>query len=140
MGNTASFEKMSQRWRAIGNTVSDLIDPRFELLTSRSRDERVTARPTDQNTLKFYIFCLVCLANDLPAEFHNLMITNLDTIMEPYSATSVVSYQCATTFRPVPENSTLTCTCTANEAGDAVSWICNPDILKLSTTCQPSKY
>ena len=42
-GNTAPFEEMSQRWRAVGNTVSDLTGPRFEPLTSRSRDERVTA-------------------------------------------------------------------------------------------------
>ena len=45
-GNTAPFEEMSQRWRAVGNTVSDLTGPRFEPRTSRSRDERVTARPT----------------------------------------------------------------------------------------------
>ena len=44
--NTASFEEMSQRWRAVGNTVSDLTGPRFEAQTSRSRDERVTARLT----------------------------------------------------------------------------------------------
>ena len=35
-GNTASFEEMSQGWRAVGNTA------RFELQTSRSRDERIT--------------------------------------------------------------------------------------------------
>ena len=45
-GNTAPFEEMSQRWRAVGNTVSDLTGLRFEPQTSRSRDERVTARPT----------------------------------------------------------------------------------------------
>ena len=45
-GNTAPFEEMSQRWRAVGNTVSDLTGPKFEPQTSRSRDERVTARPT----------------------------------------------------------------------------------------------
>ena len=45
-GNTAPFEEMAQRWRAVGNTVSDLTGPRFEPQTSRSRDERVTARPT----------------------------------------------------------------------------------------------
>ena len=45
-GNTAPFEEMLQRWRAVGNTVSDLTGPRFEPQTSRSRDERVTARPT----------------------------------------------------------------------------------------------
>ena len=45
-GNTAPFKEMSQRWRAVGNTVSDLTGPRFEPQTSRSRDKRVTARPT----------------------------------------------------------------------------------------------
>ena len=44
-GNTTSFKEISQRWRAIGNTVSNLTGPRFEFLTSRSRDERVAARP-----------------------------------------------------------------------------------------------
>ena len=43
-GNTAPFE-MLQRWQAVGNTVSDLTDPRFESQTSRSRDKRATARP-----------------------------------------------------------------------------------------------
>ena len=37
---------MLQRWRAVGNTVSEVIGPRFEPQTSRSRDEHVTARPT----------------------------------------------------------------------------------------------
>ena len=41
-GNTASFKEMSQRWRAVGSTVSDLTGPRFKPLTSRSRDELVT--------------------------------------------------------------------------------------------------
>ena len=44
--NTAPFEEISQRWRAVGNTASDLTGPRFEPQTSRSRDESVTARPT----------------------------------------------------------------------------------------------
>ena len=39
-------KKMSQRWRTVGNIVSELTSPRFELLTSRSSDKRVTARPT----------------------------------------------------------------------------------------------
>ena len=43
-GNTALFEEMLQRWRAVGNTVSDLTGSRFEPQTSRSRNERVTAR------------------------------------------------------------------------------------------------
>ena len=46
-GNTAFFEKMLRRWRAVGNFVSNLTDPRFEPLTSRSRDERATTRPTE---------------------------------------------------------------------------------------------
>ena len=45
-GNTASFEEMSQQWRAVGNTVSDFTGPRIEPQTSRSRDEHVTARST----------------------------------------------------------------------------------------------
>ena len=43
--NTASFEELSQGWRMVGNTVSDLSGPRFEPQTSRFRDERVAARP-----------------------------------------------------------------------------------------------
>ena len=50
-GNTAPFEEMSQRWRAVGNTVSDLTGPRFEPQTSRSRDKRVTARPTGRSSM-----------------------------------------------------------------------------------------
>ena len=45
-GNTAPFEEMSQRWRAVGNTVSDLTGPRFE-----PRDlplQRRTRLPLDQ--------------------------------------------------------------------------------------------
>ena len=29
-GNTAPFEEMSQRWRAVVNALSDLTDPRFK--------------------------------------------------------------------------------------------------------------
>ena len=36
--------------KAVGNTVSELIDPRFEPQISRSRDERVIARPTGRLT------------------------------------------------------------------------------------------
>ena len=42
---------MSQRWRGVGNIVSDLIGQRFEPQTYRSKDERVTAQPT---TLLFF--------------------------------------------------------------------------------------
>ena len=45
-GNTASFEEMSQQWRPVGNSVSDLTGPRFEPQTSRSKNERITVRPT----------------------------------------------------------------------------------------------
>ena len=38
-GNTAPFEKMSRRWRAVGNTSSDLTGSKFEPQTSpRSRE------------------------------------------------------------------------------------------------------
>ena len=40
------FEEMSQRCRVVGNTVSDLTGPRFELQISCSRDKRVIAQPT----------------------------------------------------------------------------------------------
>ena len=47
-GNTDPFGGMStQRWQAVGNTVSNLTGPRFEPQISRSRDERVTARPNE---------------------------------------------------------------------------------------------
>ena len=46
MDNTVPFEKMLQRWRVVDNTVSNLNGVRFEPLTSRSRDEHVTTRPT----------------------------------------------------------------------------------------------
>ena len=60
------FEEMLQRWRAVGYTVSDLTGPRFEPLTYRSRDERVTARPTGRfdisSTTTFTISqCLISL-------------------------------------------------------------------------------
>ena len=42
---TGPFWEMSQRWRAVGNTVSGLTDRRFEPRISRSRGECDTARP-----------------------------------------------------------------------------------------------
>ena len=45
-GNTTPYEEMLQRWRAVGSTMSDFTVPKFESKNSRSRDERVTARPT----------------------------------------------------------------------------------------------
>ena len=50
LSNTAPFEEMLQRWQTVGNTVFDLTGPRFKPQTSRSRDERVTARLTVQHT------------------------------------------------------------------------------------------
>ena len=44
-GHTAPFEEMSQRWRVFGYTVR-FDRPEIEAQTSRSRDERVTARST----------------------------------------------------------------------------------------------
>ena len=44
-----TFEEILQRFRAVGNTVSDLTGPRFEPQPYRSRDEHVTARPDDQS-------------------------------------------------------------------------------------------
>ena len=41
---------MLQQWLAVGNSVFDLTDPRFEPQTSHSRDERVTARRTSRQT------------------------------------------------------------------------------------------
>ena len=55
VGNTAPFQDMLQRWRAVGKTVSDLTGPRLEPPTSRSRDERITARPTGQQT-----YAIIC--------------------------------------------------------------------------------
>ena len=52
-GNTALLVKTSQRWRAVGNTLSDQTGPRFEPQTSRSIE-------TNQSTLDQlagYIYC-----------------------------------------------------------------------------------
>ena len=47
-------KKTSQWWRAVSNTVSDLNGPRFGPQTSRSRDKRVTARPTSRLLMKMF--------------------------------------------------------------------------------------
>ena len=60
VNNTALFEEMLQWWRVVGNFVSDLTGPRFEPQAFRSRDERVTARPTGRS--KVYL----CIYNLLP--------------------------------------------------------------------------
>ena len=46
LSNTAAFEEILQRWRAVCNTVTDLTGLRLEPPTSRSKDVRVTARST----------------------------------------------------------------------------------------------
>ena len=48
LGNEAPFEELLQRWRGVGNTVSDLTSARFEPRTSHSRDEH--------NTVKLFSF------------------------------------------------------------------------------------
>ena len=40
------LKKCWQEWRAVGKSVSNLTCSGFELQTSRSKDVRVTARPT----------------------------------------------------------------------------------------------
>ena len=55
-GNTAFFEEISQRWRAVGNTESNLTGPRFESLTSHSRDECVIFYSTNYN-----VYCRVAI-------------------------------------------------------------------------------
>ena len=45
LGNTAPFGKMSQRWRVIGNTMPNLIGPRFAPQTPTSE---TNALPLDQ--------------------------------------------------------------------------------------------
>ena len=57
MENIALFEELTQRWRAVGNTVSGFTGPGFEPMISRSRYERVTARPT----VLFYLTFLIAL-------------------------------------------------------------------------------
>ena len=43
-----------KKYRSGGNTVSNLTGPRFESQTSRSRDERVTARTTCNKYQNYY--------------------------------------------------------------------------------------
>ena len=50
---------MSQRRRAVGNTVSDLIGPRSEPQSSIPRDERVTSQPTGGYTVMLFNFKII---------------------------------------------------------------------------------
>ena len=45
--NTAHFKEISQRWRAVDNTVSNLTGPRFEPQTYSFNKEHVTDRSTN---------------------------------------------------------------------------------------------
>ena len=51
--NPVPFGEMLQRWRAVGNSVSDLTGPRFEPQTIHSSAKCVTARPTGRLKLSF---------------------------------------------------------------------------------------
>ena len=77
-GNTAPFEEKSQRWRAVGNTVSDLTGPRFEPQTSRSRDERVTVRPTLLKLEFSHVAFLEHRVETKPGEWECLYIDSID--------------------------------------------------------------
>ena len=81
--NTAPSEEMLQRWRAVGNNMSDLTSLRFEPQTSRFRDERVTAQPTGQFgetiTLKIKLgsntlLIMQFFPNSVPQHFHSWRI------------------------------------------------------------------
>ena len=62
-GNTASVEEMPPQWRAVGNTMSALTGPKFELQISRSRNESVTARLTNQLSNKHFIYLIKMKTN-----------------------------------------------------------------------------
>ena len=53
--------------RAVGNAVSDLTGLRFEPQTSRSRDERVTVRPTCR--CKLFIIYEILILTTVVSEF-----------------------------------------------------------------------
>ena len=53
-GNTA-FEEMSQRWRAVGNNVSDFTGPRFEPQTSFPRRTRYPSTNASFCICRFFI-------------------------------------------------------------------------------------
>ena len=87
-GNTAPIEEILQWWRAVGDTMSDLNDSRLEPRIFRSRDERVTARPTGRHIFptftNFYNFWFhrptslksaVLLADTLPTRILTGCIT-----------------------------------------------------------------
>ena len=74
-GNTASFEEILQRWRAVGNTVSDLTSPRFEPQTSRSKDECVTARKP------LYSIILQRILNEFQSSIQPICANNLSLIV-----------------------------------------------------------
>ena len=68
-----------------GNTVSDLTGPRFKTQTFRSRDERVTARPTGRfgcannlkNMLRVYLFFKQWITYKLCAGTNNARLAQM---------------------------------------------------------------
>ena len=49
---------LSKKCRSVGNTMSNLTGPRFDSLTFRFRDKRVTARPTRKDVMNLQQKCL----------------------------------------------------------------------------------
>ena len=53
--NSSFFEEMLQRLRAIGNTASNLISPRFETKSSHTQDKDITAQSTGTVASNFLV-------------------------------------------------------------------------------------
>ena len=80
---------MLQRWRAVDNSVSDSTRPRFEPQTFRSRDEGVTARPTDLKKVKLPGFRDVESVKPLLSDYvRNTLFAHLDEKEVPSSENS----------------------------------------------------
>ena len=62
----ATFEEMLQQWPAVGRFELQISDLRFEFEISRSRDERVTARPTNRIIIVTNIVVAKILIFSLP--------------------------------------------------------------------------
>ena len=88
---------MSQRWLVVGNSVSDLTGPRFKPQTFRSRNERVTARPTGQSVSNVEICnrCQMLQSNKM--RFYMQLILNIEIENEP-ALESTVLYQLQKVF------------------------------------------
>ena len=70
MGNTARFVEISQRWRAVGITLSDFTGPRFEPQISCSRDKRITARTSGRFALIVKIKNRLMFINNCKHKLH----------------------------------------------------------------------